>query len=105
MADENRLTSVSHWGVVRYLTFFNQERLVVYDPASLADLLVKNCYMFRKPSFLADPLRIIIGNGLLLSEGENHKIQKKSLQPAFTSQTISDMFPIFCDKAQDLLIL
>lgn len=95
-----RLTEVPHDGVLRYLTFFNRERLIIYSHHALADVLVTNCYAFQKPAFLADPMRIILGNGLLLSEGEEHRVQKKALLPAFSRQRINDMFPIFCDKAR-----
>src|SRR4051812_23709787 len=73
---KSRLTEVPHNGIIRYSTFFKRERLIIYSPKALADIFVTNCYVFRKPAFLADPMRIILGNGLLLSEGEDHKIQK-----------------------------
>lgn len=96
-----RLTSVPHDGIIRYFTFFNRERLIVYSPKALADIHTTECYSFQKPAFLANQMRVILGNGLLLSEGVDHKVQKKGLMPAFTRRRIDALYPLFLSKVQE----
>ncbi|KAJ5083645.1 hypothetical protein N7456_013072 [Penicillium angulare] len=97
------LTKVKHDGLVRYLTFFNRERLIVYSPRALSDIYVANCYAFHKPSFLTNPMRVILGNGLLVSEGDDHKFQKKGLLSAFTRQRVDALYPVFCQRASETI--
>ena len=66
--------SVPNHGLIRYLDFFNLERVAVVSPAALADVLVYKCYDFEKPPQLRKGISRILGLGLFLSEGEVHKV-------------------------------
>lgn len=68
--------SVPNHGIIRYLDFFNLERLAIVSPAALADVLVHNCYDFEKPPQLRKGISRILGMGLFLAEGEVHKVSK-----------------------------
>jgi len=46
---------------------------------------------------------MILGDGLILVEGDEHKFQRKHLAPAFSFRHIKDLYPIFWQKAQDLV--
>jgi cytochrome P450 len=49
-------------------------------------------------------MKDMLGNGLLVSEGENHRIQKRGLLPAFTRRQINLLYPVFCAKARETIM-
>jgi len=76
-------------GLIRYTHFFNAERLLITSPKALGEVLVQKNYDFIKPAMVRNGLGRILGVGVLLAEGEEHKV--KHLR-------ISD------SKVQDMLI-
>lgn len=70
--------TVPNNGLIRYLDFFNLERVAIVSPAALADLLVHKCYDFEKPPQLRHGVSRILGLGLFLSEGDVHKVSKRA---------------------------
>lgn len=68
--------SVPNDGIIRYLDFFNLERVVVVSPAALAEVLVHKCYDFEKPPQLRKGISRILGMGLFLAEGDVHKVSR-----------------------------
>ena len=61
-------------GIIRYLDYFNGERLAVVGPTALAEVLVHKSYDFEKPALLRKGTSTVLGMGLFLAEGENHKV-------------------------------
>lgn len=70
-------------GILLLRSFFHRNRLLVTKPNSLADILVANAYDFQKPKRIRNFLRHVLGDGLIIIEGEPHKFQRKHLMPAF----------------------
>ncbi|KAL8868165.1 MAG: hypothetical protein Q9174_005166 [Haloplaca sp. 1 TL-2023] len=95
--------SVPNDGLIRYLDFFNWERVAVVGPAALAEVLVHKCYDFEKPPQLRKGISRILGLGLFLSEGDVHKKQRKNLMPAFSYRHVKDLYPIFWSKSVELV--
>ncbi|KAL8833574.1 MAG: hypothetical protein Q9170_004189 [Blastenia crenularia] len=98
--------SVPNHGIIRYLDFFNLERIAVVSPAALAEVLVHKCYEFEKPPQLRKGISRILGLGLFLSEGEVHKRsqkQRKHLMPAFAYRHVKNMYPMFWDKSREMV--
>ncbi|KAL8707912.1 MAG: hypothetical protein Q9220_007132 [cf. Caloplaca sp. 1 TL-2023] len=95
--------SVPNQGIIRYLDFFNLERVAVVSPAALAEVLVHRCYDFEKPPQLRKGIARILGLGLFLSEGDVHKKQRKYLMPAFAYRHIKDMYPMFWEKSTEMV--
>lgn len=73
--------------------FMGQPGLVVSDPAGVRQVLASP--NFRRPLKLGRPLKPLAGEGLLLSEGETWKRQRKSLAPVFTPAAIGGLLPHF----------
>ncbi|KAL9005984.1 MAG: hypothetical protein Q9188_001274 [Gyalolechia gomerana] len=90
-------------GLIRYLDFFNTERIAVFGFTALADVLVHKAYDFVKPPQFARGLGSIFGIGLFLAEGEEHKRQRRNLLPAFSYRHIKDLHPAFWSKSQELV--
>lgn len=90
-----------HNGVIRYLGALNQERILVCSPKALAEVLVTKNYDFIKPPMMRFSLGRILGIGILLAEGEEHKFQRKNLMPAFAFRHVKDLYPVFWEKARE----
>ncbi|KAK4209138.1 pisatin demethylase cytochrome P450 monooxygenase [Rhypophila decipiens] len=81
----------------------NRERLIVTSAQGLREVLAEHSYDFVKPHLLRAMVGKILGYGLLLSEGDVHKLQRKNLMPAFSFRHIKELYPIFWSKAQELV--
>lgn len=95
--------TIPHDGLIRYLDIFNMERIAVLSPKALAEILVTRPYDFIKPPTLIRGLGRILGVGLFLAEGDEHKKQRKDLMPAFAFRHIKDLYPVFLDKSRALV--
>lgn len=68
------INELPHNGLIRYLDFFNRERIAVVGPKALAEVLVHKAYDFTKPPQFVRALGNTLGIGLFLAEGEVHKV-------------------------------
>ncbi|KAJ5090037.1 Cytochrome monooxygenase FUM15 [Penicillium argentinense] len=92
-------------GLLRYYIVGNMERVILTSPKALSELLVTKAYDFEKPETLRQSLRRIVGDGVLLTEGDEHKIQRKNLMPAFAYRHIKDLYPVFWAKSVEMVKL
>lgn len=92
------INSVPNDGIVQFRALFNEERLFLTTPEALEEVLVKRNYDFIKPDQPAFLYRKILGNGVLIAEGDEHKRQRKGLMPAFTFRHVKDLYPVFWAK-------
>lgn len=88
-------------GLIRYLGLLNQERILVTSPQALSEVLVTKNYDFVKPRFMRFGLGRILGIGILLAEGDEHRAIRKNLMPAFAFRHVKDLYPVFWDKARE----
>ena len=88
--------------IVLFRTFGNADRLIPMSAPALAEILVHKSYDFEKPPPVRLFLRRLLGNGLLTSEGEEHKHQRKHLMPSFSFRHIKELYPIFWRKALEM---
>ncbi|KAL2158561.1 hypothetical protein VTH06DRAFT_4328 [Thermothelomyces fergusii] len=95
------VNSIPNNGLIRYLGPFNRERLLLTSPKALAEVLVTKNYDFVKPDMVRHALGPVLGIGLLLAEGDDHKMQRKNLSPAFAFRHIKDLYPVFWAKARE----
>jgi len=97
------ISNVPNEGLIRFPTLFNQYSLLLTDPSSLQEVLTQKTYDFEKPKDLRDFLRLILGNGLIVVESDEHKFQRKHLTPAFHFRHIKELYPVFWSKSVDLV--
>lgn len=78
---KTRMGPLRHWsrtipnnGLIRIYLPGYQERLLVTSPKALSEILVTNEAHFTKPDFVKTRLRFVTGKGLLLVDGEEHKV-------------------------------
>ena len=79
---------------------FGRTALLLTKPVSLSTVLVSQRHNYIKPPIIRKFLRIILGDGLVLAEGEEHKFLRKNTQPAFTPSHIKDLYPMMWKKAR-----
>lgn len=62
--------------------------------------MTKN-YEFIKPDQFRFSIGRILGIGVLLAEGDEHKMQRRNLLPAFAFRHIKDLYPLFWAKSRE----
>ncbi|KUJ22725.1 cytochrome P450 [Mollisia scopiformis] len=97
------VNTIPNDGLIRYLGLLNSERLIVTSPKGLSEVLTTQNYDFIKPSHVAKGLGRLLGIGILLAEGDEHKTQRKNLMPAFAFRHVKDLYPTFWSKSRELV--
>ncbi|KAA6413515.1 MAG: cytochrome P450 [Lasallia pustulata] len=96
------INEIPNDGLIRYTALFNRERLLITNSRALGEVLVQKNYDFIKPDQLRQGLGRLLGIGVLLAEGEEHKSQRKNLMPAFAFRHIKDLYPVFWTKSCEM---
>lgn len=95
----NREWHKTYGPIVRYFFPFGAERLSIADDDALNHMCIKNPYNYPKPDRAKQWMVRVLGEGVLLAEGNPHKHQRKALSPGFSIQSIKALTPIFWRKA------
>ena len=95
----NREWHLMYGPIIRYFFPFGAERLSIADDDALNHMCIKNPYNYPKPDRAKQWMVRILGEGVLLAEGDPHKQQRKALAPGFSTQSIKALTPIFWRKA------
>jgi cytochrome P450 len=90
-------------GFIRYRGILNTEKVLVTDPSAVHDIFSIRPYSFIKPPPISKIIRSILGEGIIVVEGDAHKSQKKALQPAFKVRNIKDFYPVLKRKTEELV--
>jgi cytochrome P450 len=88
-------------GLISFPGVFYTRQLLVTSSATVQHVL--NSGLYLKPSFAKKAMERVLGKGLLTAEGDQHKRQRKLLNPAFATSYIRDIVPIFSSKAAELV--
>ena len=70
----------------------------ITDPEYAKQILVTNSSRYARPENLRKLLPAL-GNGLITSNGKEHALLRKHLNPAFSHASIKEFMPIFNKKA------
>lgn len=89
--------------LIRIRSTFGFSTFLASGPDSLRDILNTKVYDFEKPWGVRAFLARAIGFGLILSEGADHRRQRKALTPAFHIKRIRELYGMIWDKTQILL--
>lgn len=88
-----------HGLIIRYFFPFGTERLSIANDDALSHMTVRNPYNYMKPDRARLWMARILGQGVLLAEGEDHVHQRKSLAPGFSINSIRALAPAFWTKS------
>jgi len=86
---------------IRYKGWLGSDRLYTVDTRAINHIL-SHSYDFPKPAIARYELGQIVGEGLLIVEGEQHRQQRRILNPAFGPAQIRGVTEIFVEKALQL---
>ncbi|KAF8966255.1 cytochrome P450 [Flammula alnicola] len=81
--------------VVKIKAFLGENQLYVFDPKALHHILVKDQDIFEETSTFIATNKLIFGEGLLGTLGEQHRKQRKMLNPVFSIAHMREMIPTF----------
>ncbi|TDL20680.1 cytochrome P450 [Rickenella mellea] len=84
-----------------YKQFFNGDRLYTVDLRALSHVLTHTA-VYQKPAQARRNLSRLLGNGVLVTEGEKHRQQRKVMNPSFGPSSIRKLTPVFFRKAIQL---
>ncbi|KAF9484968.1 cytochrome P450 [Pholiota conissans] len=86
---------------ITYNVLFGAKRLYTLDSKALNHVLMNN-YIYQKPESARYALSRILGNGVLIVEGDKHKQQRRIMNPAFGASQIRELTEIFVEKSVQL---
>lgn len=95
------LEAAAKVGPVVELQFGPVRLYLLREPADVARVLVQNAKNYGKDTIGFDALRIFLGNGLLTSEGEFWRRQRRIAQPAFHHRRIEGFAETMVDLADE----
>lgn len=86
----------NEYGVVYEVpTTLGGKKIVLCDPRALAHYYARETWTYVLTSMVRSYFQLNYGRGILWSQGEDHKRQRKSLTPAFSQDAIRNLTPIF----------
>jgi len=74
---------------------FGIESLLVNGPDGVRHVMITAAARYRHPLAMARVLRPIVGNGLLLAEGDGWRKQRRQLAPVFNPASVGALLPHF----------
>jgi cytochrome P450 len=77
-------------------------RLLTTDTRAIAHVL-QHTDVYQKSALARRMLSQVLGAGVLVAEGEPHRIQRKALNPAFGATQIRELTGVMLDKANEVL--
>jgi cytochrome P450 len=73
---------------VVFRRFFGRRQIILNRPAGIQHILVDNAANYRRTAPTMRMLRPLLGNGLLLADGEDWKQQRRTVAPALAPRTL-----------------
>jgi cytochrome P450 len=73
------------------------------DPKAISHALMHSD-LYEKPRRLRRELIRMMGEGVLIAEGDKHRAQRRLMNPAFGPGQVREFTSIFLDKANEVCI-
>lgn len=80
----------------------SDDRLLIADPVALNHILVARSYDYPKPDEVRGDLAMILGKGILFAEGDDHRRQRRIMNPSFSPAHLRELVPTFFQYAYQL---
>jgi cytochrome P450 len=98
------MEEIENDGLIYYRSIFNMDRVIVTTPKAFSEAVTLKSYDLIKPRALTKGLARILGYGILLTEGQEHKSQRKNLTPAFSYRHIKNLYPVFWEQSRGMIL-
>ena len=83
--------------------FFMFPNILTRDPELVKLVTIQHNKQTRRPAFISDMIKPLLGNGLLLMETEMHQKYKKLFLPCFSQNNMANLFPFIVNRAHALV--
>lgn len=83
--------------------FMGRNNIGLNDPAAVKHVLTTHAARYRRAAAATRPFRWVLGDGLLLAEGENWRRQRRMLAPVFSPSHVGAILPHFHDAGAAML--
>lgn len=97
------MNNIPNDGLLFFRGVMGAEYLVVTGTEGLRDVLFSRAYDFEKTSAFRRYTRRFLAAGLVVQEGEAHKIRRKAVGPVFQPRNVDALKPLLCAKSQRLV--
>ncbi|CAL1696958.1 unnamed protein product [Somion occarium] len=87
---------------ITFTGLFNSNRLYTVDIRAINHLLMNSTTIYQRSETSRKNVIRLLGPGLLITEGEQHRQQRKIMNPAFGPAQLREFTDIFFDKALQL---
>ncbi|KAI0333101.1 cytochrome P450 [Cubamyces sp. BRFM 1775] len=81
--------------VYAFYGLLKERWLCTYDPRALHSIFIKDQDVFSESDVLLTSFGLFVGPGLLATVGDQHRRQRKMLNPVFSAKHLREMTPIF----------
>ncbi|KAF8896762.1 cytochrome p450 [Gymnopilus junonius] len=98
----HREMAIKYGGVIKIKALFGETQLYIFDPKAVHQIFNKDHHIFDEMESFTLICRLILGDGLFGTHGEQHRKQRRMLQPIFSPTHLRDMVPTFYDVAYTL---
>ncbi|KAI0296492.1 cytochrome P450 [Multifurca ochricompacta] len=92
--DYNLQLAQKYGGVVKIHAMLGKEQLYVTDPLALHYIVVKEQHIYTETDMFIMGNKLIFGEGLISTLGEQHKKQRKMLNPVFSLANMRELLPV-----------
>ncbi|KAF9223682.1 cytochrome P450 [Gyrodon lividus] len=92
-------------GAFKFNALLGTEQLYISDPLALHHIVVKEQHIYTETDMFIVGNRLIFGEGLISTLGEQHKKQRKMLNPVFSLANMRDLLPIIQPIADKLCLI
>ncbi|TEB18519.1 cytochrome P450 [Coprinellus micaceus] len=93
----HEMVAKKYGGIAKLHGFFRKPMLFVYDPKALYHIFLKDQHTFEESDSFVGTNQPVFGDGLLSTLGEQHRRQRKMLNPVFSIAHMKRMIPTFFD--------
>ncbi|EJC98472.1 cytochrome P450 [Fomitiporia mediterranea MF3/22] len=92
----------TYGGVVRLKMLLGDEQLYVTDPLALHHIIIRDQYIYEETAMFLTSNMLYFGKSLLSTPGDQHKKQRKILNPIFSLKHMRGLLQIFYPIAHQL---
>ncbi|KAG1729407.1 cytochrome P450 [Suillus lakei] len=103
-SSKDSATMYEHWAQeygVAYMipSVLGQTKIVLSDPKAIAHFYARESWTYARTPLSLVMIEKLVGRGVLWSQGESHRRQRKALTPAFSNTAIRKLTSVFYDSA------
>ncbi|CAG8795444.1 26069_t:CDS:2, partial [Racocetra persica] len=88
--------------IFRFHALFNKPHVLISDPQLIKTIFISRVYDFPRYDIINPTYEDLIGDGIILADGDSHKRQRKVISLIFSFVHIKEMTPTFIQAGHNL---